>query len=74
MKQVSDKTTNIIMVMDQIFDNPSALCIGFVGGGGGGGGLIHPIGSLGREYDFLSPFFFFFFFSIRFTLFMVFQI
>ena len=54
---------------DQIFDNPSALCLALwaknrirfrVGGmGGGGGGVVmHPIGSLRRQYDFLSLHFF----------------
>ena len=49
---------------DQIFDNPSALCLVLwsknriqLGVGGGGGGLMHPLGSLRREYDLLSPFF-----------------
>ena len=38
--------------------------------------LMHPIGSLRREYDFLSPFYFvyYYFSPVRFILFKVFQI
>ena len=60
---------------DQIFDNPSALCIGFGGGGGGGGGTDTPNRLFRKGVRLsVSPFNFLKFLSIRFTLFMVFQI
>ena len=44
--------------------------VGGVLGGGGGGELMHPIGSLWREYNFLSLHFF----PCQFNLFKAFQI
>ena len=64
---------------DKIFDNPSALCLSVWAKNwiwlGVGGQLMHPIGCLRREYDFVSAFFLFSFIfpPVRVTLFKAFQ-